>query len=369
MDSCHRSVSHSDVFAAGDVCSREDPHFARSGVHAVRAGPVLAANLAVALIGGHLREYRPRRRSLYLLACGPRSAIVSWGNLSAGGRWAWWWKDRIDRGFVGQHFVERHLVVRHRRLGSSMNATLPLLKRTDFPALRRRVLETLQVNLGYRCNQSCVHCHVNAGPNRTEMMDRDTLELVPEVLRARGVRTLDLTGGAPELHDGFPLAGERGARASASGSSTAAISRSCSSPARRTSPEFLARHRVEIVASLPCYSADNVDRQRGKGVFDKSIAGAAAAQRARLRPRRLRAGAEPGLQPAGPGAAARRRRALEADYKRELLRALRHRASTACSCWPTCRSSASAPCWCPRAGSTRTCACSRRTTPPATSTA
>jgi pyridine nucleotide-disulfide oxidoreductase family protein len=103
VDSCHRSVSHSDVFAAGDVCSREDPHFARSGVHAVRAGPVLAANLAVALMGGHLREYRPRRRSLYLLACGPRSAIVSWGNLSAGGRWAWWWKDRIDRGFVGRH--------------------------------------------------------------------------------------------------------------------------------------------------------------------------------------------------------------------------------------------------------------------------
>jgi pyridine nucleotide-disulfide oxidoreductase family protein len=103
VDSCHRSVSHSEVFAAGDVCSRQDPHFARSGVHAVRAGPVLAANLAVALMGGRLREYRPRQRSLYLLACGPRNAIVSWGNLSAGGRWAWWWKDRIDRGFVRRH--------------------------------------------------------------------------------------------------------------------------------------------------------------------------------------------------------------------------------------------------------------------------
>jgi NADH dehydrogenase FAD-containing subunit len=103
VDSCHRSVSHSEVFAAGDVCSREDPQFARSGVHAVRAGPVLAANLAVALTGGHFREYRPRRRSLYLLACGPRNAIVSWGNLSAGGSWAWWWKERIDRGFVRQH--------------------------------------------------------------------------------------------------------------------------------------------------------------------------------------------------------------------------------------------------------------------------
>jgi NADH dehydrogenase FAD-containing subunit len=109
VDSCHRSVSHSDVFAAGDVCSREDPRFARSGVHAVRAGPVLAANLVVALMGGHLRQYRPRRRSLYLLACGPRNAIVSWGKLSASGKWAWRWKDRIDRGFVRQHSVSCRL--------------------------------------------------------------------------------------------------------------------------------------------------------------------------------------------------------------------------------------------------------------------
>jgi pyridine nucleotide-disulfide oxidoreductase family protein len=103
VDPSHRSLSHRHVFAAGDVCSREDPHFARSGVHAVRAGPVLAANLAAALAGGPLRAYRPRRRSLYLLACGPRSAIVSWGRLSAGGTWAWHWKDRIDRRFVERH--------------------------------------------------------------------------------------------------------------------------------------------------------------------------------------------------------------------------------------------------------------------------
>jgi pyridine nucleotide-disulfide oxidoreductase family protein len=105
VDACHRSVSHNHVFAAGDVCSRDDRHFARSGVHAVRAGPVLAANLAAVLAGQPLREYWPRRRSLYLLACGPRAAIVSWGNLSAGGRWAWRWKDRIDRRFVGRHSV------------------------------------------------------------------------------------------------------------------------------------------------------------------------------------------------------------------------------------------------------------------------
>jgi pyridine nucleotide-disulfide oxidoreductase family protein len=105
VDSSHRSLSHSQVFAAGDVCSREDRHFARSGVHAVRAGPILAGNLAAALAGEPLRAYRPRRRSLYLLACGPRSAVVSWGRLTAGGAWAWRWKDRIDRRFVARHAV------------------------------------------------------------------------------------------------------------------------------------------------------------------------------------------------------------------------------------------------------------------------
>jgi ABC-type phosphate/phosphonate transport system substrate-binding protein len=82
-----------------------------------------------------------------------------------------------------------------------MHATLPLLVRTDFPALRRRTVDTLQINLGYRCNQSCLHCHVNAGPNRTEEMSRDTIDAVIAFLAANpDVRTLDLTGGAPELN-------------------------------------------------------------------------------------------------------------------------------------------------------------------------
>lgn len=80
-----------------------------------------------------------------------------------------------------------------------MHATLPLLELTDFPAIRRRHSETLQVNLGYKYNQRCLHCHVNAGPNRKEMMDRQTLELILPVLKARKISVLDLTGGAPEL--------------------------------------------------------------------------------------------------------------------------------------------------------------------------
>ena len=153
-----------------------------------------------------------------------------------------------------------------------MHATLPLLQASDFPAIRRQATATLQVNLGYRCNQSCVHCHVNAGPNRSEMMDAETMALIPQVLAARGIGTLDLTGGAPELHAGF-----RDLVRAARALGVKVIDR-CNltilfEPGHEGLAEFLAEHEVEVVASLPCYSEDNVDRQRGKGVFDKSIAG------------------------------------------------------------------------------------------------
>lgn len=151
-----------------------------------------------------------------------------------------------------------------------MHTTLPLLQITEFPALRRNALEILQVNLGYKCNQTCVHCHVNAGPNRTEMMERETLELIPRVLAARKLSTLDLTGGAPELHEGF-----RNLVSTAHAQGCRIIDR-CNltillEPGQEGLAEFLAEHRVEIVASLPCYSMGNVDKQRGKGTFEKSI--------------------------------------------------------------------------------------------------
>jgi radical SAM/Cys-rich protein len=151
-----------------------------------------------------------------------------------------------------------------------MRATLPLLQTTEFPSLRRSALETLQVNLGYRCNQSCLHCHVNAGPTRKEMMDERTLALIPPVLRVRRIRTLDLTGGAPELHPGF-----RGLVSEATDLGVSVIDR-CNltvlfEPGQEGLADFLAASRVEVVASLPCYSAKNVDQQRGDGVFDKSI--------------------------------------------------------------------------------------------------
>ena len=197
-----------------------------------------------------------------------------------------------------------------------MHATLPLLESHRFPPLRREAITTLQVNLGYRCNQSCVHCHVNAGPGRTEMMDADTLALIPRVLAARAIGTLDLTGGAPELHPGF-RALVREARALGVGVIDRCNLTILEEPGQEDLARFLAAQGVEIVASLPCYTEELVDRQRGKGVYEKSI-------RAIRRLNELGYGREgSGLvlnlvyNPQGPTLPPAQAR-LEADYKRIL---------------------------------------------------
>ena len=152
-----------------------------------------------------------------------------------------------------------------------MHATLPLLAASDFPALRRGRLETLQVNLGYKCNQSCLHCHVNASPQRTEMMDAHTVALVLDVLRQREVPTLDLTGGAPELNEHFRTL-VRAARALGVRVIDRCNLTILNEPGHDDLAHFLAEMEVEVTASLPCYSPANVDRQRGDGVFERSIA-------------------------------------------------------------------------------------------------
>ena len=151
-----------------------------------------------------------------------------------------------------------------------MHATLHLMKSRGFPHLQRRALDTLQVNLGYKCNQACLHCHVNAGPTRTEMMSAETVDDVIAYLKASGAGTLDLTGGAPELNAHF-----RRLVVAARDFGVRVIDR-CNltileEPGQEDLAQFLAANQVEVTASLPCYSEDNVDKQRGKGVFDKSI--------------------------------------------------------------------------------------------------
>ena len=197
-----------------------------------------------------------------------------------------------------------------------MHATLPLIQQFGFPALRRDRLATLQVNLGYKCNQSCLHCHVNAGPTRTELMSRETIGDVLAFLAVAGIKTLDVTGGAPELNPHFR---ELVVRARELG--VHVIDR-CNltileEPGQEDLAAFLAAHRVEITASLPCYTEELVDRQRGKGVYEKSIAGL-------LRLNALGYGA-PGsglalnlvYNPQGPSLPPGQE-GLEADYKREL---------------------------------------------------
>lgn len=152
-----------------------------------------------------------------------------------------------------------------------MQNTLSYLQPSTFPPIARQRLEVLQVNLGYLCNLSCTHCHVNAGPKRTELMEKETVDLVLAFIDRYALKTLDLTGGAPEMNPWFRYliqeARLRGLKV---------IDR-CNlvilqTEGYRDLAEFLAAQEVEIVASLPCYLQDNVDKQRGKGTFDLSIA-------------------------------------------------------------------------------------------------
>ena len=197
-----------------------------------------------------------------------------------------------------------------------MHATLPLMRQYGFPALRRRRLEILQLNLGYKCNQSCLHCHVNAGPTRTEMMSRETIGDALAFLGISGVKTLDITGGAPELHPHFRELVERARELG-----VRVIDR-CNltileEPGQEDLAGFLKNSEVEIIASLPCYTQELVDRQRGKGVYEKSI-------RALRRLNALGYGAPGGAlvlnlvyNPQGPSLPPDQT-ALQADYKRVL---------------------------------------------------
>jgi radical SAM/Cys-rich protein len=153
-----------------------------------------------------------------------------------------------------------------------MRDTLPLLDKISFPAIRRGRLDTLQVNVGYRCNQSCFHCHVNAGPNRDEQMTREIAEAVLEFLARRHISTLDITGGAPELNANFRRLVTEARKLGAKVMDRCNLT-ILEQPGQNDLAEFLCCHQVEVVASMPCYLQENVERQRGKGVFDSSIRG------------------------------------------------------------------------------------------------
>lgn len=197
-----------------------------------------------------------------------------------------------------------------------MHATLPLLLNTDFPPLRRGHLETLQVNLGYRCNQACLHCHVNAGPTRKEEMSRATVDAVIAFMQRSGVTRLDITGGAPELNANFRSLVEAGRDLGMHVIDRCNLT-VLNEPGMEDLAAFLARHHVEIVASLPCYLEENVTAQRGTGVYDSSLQA--------LRKLNALGYGTPGsdlqlnlmYNPIGPVLPPAQQQ-LEADYKREL---------------------------------------------------
>ncbi|HEB94561.1 MAG TPA: radical SAM/Cys-rich domain protein [Gammaproteobacteria bacterium] len=201
-----------------------------------------------------------------------------------------------------------------------MLETLPLLQQTKFPALSREGVTTLQVNLGYLCNQQCLHCHVNAGPKRTELMGEANIDTVLDYLRsAKGdakISTLDLTGGAPEMNPHFRFLVSEARKLGVHVIDRCNLT-ILEEPGYESLGEFLAGQQVEVMASMPCYQKENVDDQRGKGVYDASIRGL-------QRLNRLGYG-QPGsglmlnlvYNPGGPFLPPGQG-ALEADYKQQL---------------------------------------------------
>ncbi len=186
--------------------------------------------------------------------------------------------------------------------------------------LRRTRTEILQLNVGRLCNLTCVHCHVNAGPWRKEIMTRETVDRILDWLETTDIPTVDLTGGAPEMLPDFRYLIERVRKMTPQRK----VLDRCNltillEPGYEGLAEFLAKHRVEIIASMPCYSPDNVEKQRGDGVFDSSI-------RALQKLNSLGYGEHPDLplhlvyNPVGPNLPPDQK-ALEADYKDELDRA------------------------------------------------
>tara|TARA_B100000927_G_scaffold209923_1_gene170684 strand:- start:356 stop:1303 length:948 start_codon:yes stop_codon:yes gene_type:complete len=151
-----------------------------------------------------------------------------------------------------------------------MHDVYPLLKYTDFPKIHRKKLKTAQVNLGYKCNQSCVHCHVNASPKRKEEMSKNVMLDILHFVDAFDIKSVDLTGGAPELNKNFKYfvreLKKMGCHVIDRCNLTILLEKD-----QHGLAEFLSKNEVEIIASLPCYIGENVDKQRGKNVFQSSI--------------------------------------------------------------------------------------------------
>ncbi len=179
-------------------------------------------------------------------------------------------------------------------------------------------MKTVQVNVGYRCNQSCLHCHVNAGPKRIEAMNRETVDLVLAYLRQSGAETLDITGGAPELNENFRYLATEARNLGVHVMDRCNLT-ILNEPGQEDTAEFLAEHQIEVIASLPCYLKENVDGQRGNDVFENSISGLKKLNSFGYGQERSELLLNLVYNPTGPYLPPSQHN-LEADYKRELAK-------------------------------------------------
>ena len=211
--------------------------------------------------------------------------------------------------------VDRQIDVLSHALPAASNFAQKMTESNLFP-LQPKTLEILQINLGYLCNLECAHCHVDASPRRKETTPQDILEKCLEVIdQTPSIHTVDLTGGAPEMNPHFQwlieALSKRNVEVIVRSNLTILVEGKF-----KTYPEFLAQHKVTIVSSLPCYTEENTDAQRGDGVFNKSI-------KALQKLNSLGYGIDPELKlhlvynPVGASVAPSQSK-LEADYKREL---------------------------------------------------
>ncbi|MGM0477837.1 MAG: arsenosugar biosynthesis radical SAM (seleno)protein ArsS [Bacteroidota bacterium] len=172
------------------------------------------------------------------------------------------------KSYLAEAENQINLLEHDRRVGKGFNDQLDEHDQLPF---RPRTLEILQLNLGYMCDLTCEHCHVDAGPDRKEIMTKETLKDVLKIIDQTSVKTVDLTGGAPEMNPHFKwlveALSERGVHTIVRSNLTILVS----NKNFRTFPAFFKEHGIEVIASMPCYSEENVDKQRGSGVFNRSI--------------------------------------------------------------------------------------------------
>lgn len=178
---------------------------------------------------------------------------------------------KAEKHALSDPLVQLDVINNHSEKLKKLPAFKEKLAAIDLFPLKPTGIEIFQINVGYMCNMTCKHCHVDAGPDRKEIMSRETFEHCLDALRETGIETVDLTGGAPEMNPHFKWFVEEVSKLDKHVIVRSNLTILTTTPDYRALPEFFAKHGVEVTCSLPFYSRSRTDRQRGKGTYDKSI--------------------------------------------------------------------------------------------------